>query len=159
VRALRQAGEESGLAVSEGQLVAGLRQELSAAVAQSASDPFGFGFPWDSADTASHGDGLSVTASEYESLTGESTYQGFAARWLGNVLGANAWGSSFIIGDGTTFPYCPQHQVANIVGSLDGSAPVLDGAVVEGPCRTSEQWQAHGHEAMSGKGGQRLCAL
>ena len=49
------------------------------------------------------------------------------------MLGANAWGSSFIIGDGTVFTDCPQHQVANLVGSLDGSPPVLAGAVVEGP--------------------------
>ncbi len=54
-------------------------------------------------------------------------------RWLGNVLGANAWGVSLLIGDGTTFPDCPQHQVANIVGSLNGTSPVLAGAVVEGP--------------------------
>ena len=72
-------------------------------------------------------------ASEYGYLTGEDTYSTYAARWLGNVLGANAWGSSFIIGDGTTFPDCPQHQVANLVGSLDGSPPVLAGAAVEGP--------------------------
>jgi hypothetical protein len=54
-------------------------------------------------------------------------------RWLGNVLGANAWGSSFIVGDGRVYPHCTQHQVANIAGSLDGSAPVLAGASVEGP--------------------------
>jgi endoglucanase len=133
VRALRQAGSPSGLAVSEAQLIADLGQELEAAVAQSQRDPFGFGFPWDEADTASHGDGLSVMASEYDALTGASTYSTYAARWLGNVLGANAWGSSFVIGDGSTFPDCPQHQVANIVGSLDGTPPVLAGAVVEGP--------------------------
>jgi endoglucanase len=133
VRAMRLAGNPTGLAVSEAQLIANLREQLEAAVAQSASDPFGFGFPWDTADTASHGDGLSVMASEYESLTGDTTYRAFAVRWLGNVLGANAWGSSFIIGDGSTFPHCPQHQVANLVGSLNGSSPVLDGAVVEGP--------------------------
>src|SRR6201982_1433451 len=34
---------------------------------------------------------------------------------------------------GPTFPDCMQHQVANIVGSLDGSPPVLAGAAVEGP--------------------------
>ena len=72
-------------------------------------------------------------ASEYDYLTGGSTYEAYAARWLGNVLGANAWGSSFIVGDGSTFPDCLQHQVANIVGSLNGSPPVLAGAVVEGP--------------------------
>jgi endoglucanase len=31
------------------------------------------------------------------------------------------------------FPDCPQHQVANIAGSLNGHGPVLAGAVVEGP--------------------------
>jgi endoglucanase len=148
VRALRAGGSPSNLAVSQAQLIANLRQQLEAAVAQSLSDPFGFGFPWATADTASHGDGLSVMASEYEYLTGEATYRPFAARWLGNVLGANAWGSSFIIGDGATFPHCPQHQVANIVGSLDGSPPVLAGAVVEGP----------NEEASKGKlGGMRRC--
>jgi endoglucanase len=133
VRALRAAGNPSGLAVTEAGLSANLRQQIEAAIAQSRHDPFGFGFPWDTADTASHGDGLSVMASEYDSLTSEPTYRSLAARWLGNVLGANAWGSSFIIGDGSTFPRCPQHQVANLVGSLDGSPPVLAGAVVEGP--------------------------
>jgi endoglucanase len=49
------------------------------------------------------------------------------------VLGANAWGVALAVGDGTTFPHCMQHQVANLVGSLDGSAPILAGAVVEGP--------------------------
>jgi endoglucanase len=149
VRALRRAGNPPGLAVSEAQLIANLRGQLEAAGTQAASDPFGFGFPWDTADTASHGDGLSVMASEYESLTGETTYRAAGARWLGNVLGANAWGSSFIIGDGTVFPHCPQHQVANLAGSLDGAAPVLAGAVVEGP----------GEEASKGRlSGMRPCA-
>ena len=53
--------------------------------------------------------------------------------WLANILGANAWGASLIVGDGTTFPHCIQHQVANLVGSLDGSPPILAGAAVEGP--------------------------
>jgi endoglucanase len=49
------------------------------------------------------------------------------------VLGANAWGASFIIGDGSVFPHCPHHQVANLVGSQDGTPPALNGAAVEGP--------------------------
>jgi endoglucanase len=40
---------------------------------------------------------------------------------------------SLIVGDGTTFPRCIHHQVANLLGSLDGTAPVLNGAAVEGP--------------------------
>jgi len=72
-------------------------------------------------------------ASEYDQLTGTPAYAMFGERWLGNILGANAWGSSFIVGDGTTFPHCMQHQVTNIIGSLDGSPPVLSGAAVEWP--------------------------
>jgi endoglucanase len=148
VRALRQAGNPTGLALGEAQLTANLADQLDAAVDQSQQDPFGFGFQWAEADTASHGDGLSVMAAEYEQLTGQQTYRPFSARWLGNVLGANAWGSSLIVGDGTAFPDCPSHQVANLVGSLDGTAPVLAGAVVEGPS----------NEASKGRvGGMRKC--
>ncbi len=153
VRALRQTGFPTGLGVSEAQLIASLGQELQNAVAQTHHDPFGFGFPWASADTASHGDGLSVMASEYDDLTDESTYEALADRWLGNVLGANAWGSSFIIGDGSTFPDCPQHQVANIVGSLNGSPPVLAGAVVEGPSNETSAGKLEGMRPCPAQGG------
>ena len=153
VRGMRQAGDPVGLAVSEGQLVADLRRQLDVALTQSQSDPFGFGFPWDTADTASHASGLSVMAAEYESLTADARYRAFGTRWLGNLLGANAWGSSFIIGDGSTFPHCPQHQVANIVGSLDGSPPVLAGAVVEGPSEAASKGRLGGMRACPAEGG------
>jgi hypothetical protein len=133
IRAIARFGNPPRLAVSRAGLVAGLRRELDAALAIGARDPFGFGFPWDVEDTASHGFGLSVMASEYASLTGDAEFRALSLRWLGNVLGANAWGVSLAIGDGSVFPDCPQHQVANIVGSLNGRAPVLAGGVVEGP--------------------------
>ena len=75
-------------------------------------------------------------ASEYDQLSGASTYADWSSRWLANILGANAWGTSLIVGDGTTFAHCIHHQVANILGSLNGGAdgkPILKGAVVEGP--------------------------
>jgi len=97
------------------------------------SDPFGFGFPWDTYDTTTHGAGLSVMAREYSLLTQSSTFDDYSRGWSGNILGANAWGTSLIVGDGEVFPNCMQHQVANIVGSLDGKPPILRGAVVEGP--------------------------
>jgi endoglucanase len=131
-RAIGRLGNPRRFAVGRPALLADMRRTLAAAVVISRHDPFGFGFPWDVADTASHGFGLSVMASEYASLTGSPTYRGWSIRWLDNVLGANAWGASLAIGDGTTFPHCPQHQVANLAGSLDGSGPVLAGAVVEG---------------------------
>jgi endoglucanase len=132
-KAIDQAGNPSGLEVTQAELVADLKKALDNAIAQAATDPFEFGFPWATWDTASHGTGLSVMASEYAQLTGSSAHAEWSGRWLANILGANAWGSSFIVGDGTTFPHCIHHQVANLVGSLDGSPPVLEGAVVEGP--------------------------
>src|SRR5438093_388918 len=105
-RAIAQAGDPPGLEVTRGDLVADLQKQLDSAVAQAASDPFGFGFPWATWDTASHGAGLSVMASEYDALTSSAAYAAEASGWLGNILGANAWGSSFVVGDGSIFPYC-----------------------------------------------------
>jgi endoglucanase len=132
-RAIGQAGSPPGLEVTQAALLADMKKALDGALAQAATDPFGFGFPWATWDTTSHGAGLAVMASEYDQLTGTDTYAHVGTRWLDNILGANAWGSSFIIGDGSTFPHCPHHQVANLVGSLDGTPPVLKGAAVEGP--------------------------
>jgi len=54
------------------------------------------------------------------------------------VFGANAWGTSLVVGAGTTFPHCMQHQIANLVGSLDGKPPLVRGAAVNGPNGTGE---------------------
>jgi endoglucanase len=132
-KALDAAGNPGGLETSQAALLADLRKQLDGALAQAATDPFQFGFPWATWDTTSHGAGLAVMASEYDELTGTLAYADWSGRWLANILGANAWGTSLIVGDGTTFPHCMQHQVANLVGSLDGSPPVPAGAAVEGP--------------------------
>ncbi len=159
IRAMARFGDPRGrgLAVGRATLLADLREQLANAQAIARHDPFGFGYPWSVEDTASHGFGLSVMASEYASLTGDSSYRTLAARWLGNVLGVNAWGVSLAIGDGTTFPDCPQHQVANIAGSSDGRGTVLAGAVVEGPSNAAttglldhmRRCPAHGGDAFA----------
>jgi endoglucanase len=135
-RALELAGNAEGLAVSQQGIGKQLLAQVNAAITQAASDPWGFGVPWANGDTTSHGAGLSVMASEAYSVSGEARYNTYAQRWLGNILGANSWGSSFIVGDGSTFPNCIQHQVANLAGALDGTAggtPILWGAATEGP--------------------------
>jgi endoglucanase len=135
-RAIKQAGDPEGLAVSKQAIGQQLINQVEAAIAQADSDPWGFGFPWSAGDTTSHGGGLSVMASEAYSLTHQDRYDIYSRRWLGNIMGANSWGSSFIVGDGSTFPNCIQHQVANIAGSLDGRSggtPILWGAATEGP--------------------------
>jgi len=132
-RALALAGNPTGLAVTQTTVLADLKKQLDKAVTQSAKDPFGFGFPWNVYDTTSHGFGLVVMAAEYDNLTGSNSYAAYGSRWLANVLGTNAWGTSLVVDDGTTFPLCMQHQVTNMIPSPPNGSPFLKGAVVEGP--------------------------
>ncbi len=135
-RALQEAGDPDGLAVSQQLIRKQFLAQVDAAVTQAGSDPWGFGVQWSAGDTTSHGAGLSVMASEAYSLTGGASYNMYSQRWLANILGTNSWGSSFIVGDGSTFPNCIQHQVANLAGALDGTSggtPILWGAATEGP--------------------------
>jgi endoglucanase len=135
-RAIDLAGHPTGLAVSQAALLADLAKQLTRAEKQAATDPFRFGFSWATDDTTSHGAGLSVMANEYANLGGSGIPADRATSWLGNIMGANIWGLSFIVGDGAVYPKCLQHQVANLVGSLSGGTPVLAGAAVEGPNAT-----------------------
>lgn len=132
-RAITAAGSASGLAVTQEQLLADMQQQLVAAEKTASADPFGYGFGWNQYDSATHGAGLAVTAAEIAFLTHAANATADENHWIGNILGANSWGASFIIGDGKTFPLCPQHQIANLVGTLNGASPVLVGALVEGP--------------------------
>jgi len=135
-RALEMAGNPQNLDVSQSGIKQQLLQQVADAISQAGSDAWGFGVDWSAGDTTSHGAGLSVMASEAHYLTQTKSYDTYAQRWLGNILGANSWGSSFIVGDGTTFPNCIQHQVANLAGALNGTSggvPVLWGAASEGP--------------------------
>lgn len=58
-----QAGSPPGLEVTQPELLADMKKALDGALAQAATDPFGFGFPWATWDTTSHGAGLSVIES------------------------------------------------------------------------------------------------
>jgi hypothetical protein len=130
--AITEAGDPSGLGVSKSDLIHDLRRQLDDAEAVAAKDPFGPGFGY-GFDVMPHLFGLAVTSAQVDRLTGSDRYAAFGRSQVGFALGANAWGTSFVIGAGETFPFCPQHQVANLVGSLDGSPPVLLGAVPNGP--------------------------
>lgn len=140
-RAITKAGNPSGLAITKTQLLNDMNLGLQKALSAAATDPFGFGAfyapaapsPWAHYDTTSFGGGLVVMAWMYDNVANTNTYAPYASRWQANVLGANAWGISQIIGLGTTFSHCPSHQVANLAGSLDGTEPRLDGAAGEGP--------------------------
>ena len=131
IRALGEAGDPTDLPVSVGDLTDGLQAQLDQAAAESAADPFGFGSGH--GDPAPHAFGLSAEAAWFDQVTGTSRYADLQASQLSWALGANAWGSSFVIGAGSVFPHCPQDQPANIVGSLDGTGNILLGGGVDGP--------------------------
>jgi endoglucanase len=57
----------------------------------------------------------------------------FAGQQLAYALGANPWGTSFVVGAGTTFPHCMQSEIANLTGSLSGTGDIQVGATVDGP--------------------------
>src|SRR3954462_15346223 len=89
-RAMTLAGNPSGLATTQAALLADLQKQLNKAIAQSATDRFGFGFPWAAYDTTSHGAGLAVMAAEYSYLNGPALNSGtssaaYANRQLANI--------------------------------------------------------------------------
>ena len=91
------------LALNAFEVRAQLLRKVDAAVAYSNTDPFNVGVPWNTYDLVSFSSGLSVMASEAFSMTHDIRYRTAAQRWGADVLGANARGSSFIVGDGSTF--------------------------------------------------------
>ena len=137
-RALALAQNPRGLVISQSDLLSDLQKKLDGAASHSNADPFGSGLPWGGGDTPALTAALSVMASEYDYLTNSKTYTNYSSSWRANILGANAWGTSFIVGAGSVFPHCIHHQVANLTGSHNGQPPILTGALVEGPVRSPE---------------------
>jgi hypothetical protein len=133
IQAMRAVGAPPGLKVGEGELVADLRAQLGRGAHRARRDPFRAGATYSDFDAAPHTFGLVATAALYRRVTGDRRYDAFATAQRGWTLGANAWGTSMMIGVGSRFPHCPQHVVANLSGGRDGSAPFLRGAVVNGP--------------------------
>jgi endoglucanase len=131
IRAISLSERPRGLEIGRTALLADMSRQLEGTKSLAGRDPFGFGFPYAEYDGTSHAQGLSITASLFDRLTGTTTYRDFGANQLDVILGANAWGASFIVGAGTSFPRCVHHQIANLVGSLAGT-PVLLGAAVNG---------------------------
>jgi Glycosyl hydrolase family 9/Cellulase N-terminal ig-like domain len=133
IRAMRAAPSASGLALGEDPLLADMRAQLEVGATRAQSDPFGAGAIYDDFDAAPHTFGLISTARLYGALTIDPTYDEFATAQRDWALGANPWGVSLMVGVGSVFPHCSQHVVANLSGSVDGTPPILRGAVVNGP--------------------------
>lgn len=131
-RAIAQAGHPV-LEVSQSDLLKDLGKQLHNGTTQAQKDPFGFGISYGGGDATPHALGYALEANFYTAMRGTNTYDTFGITQRNWVLGDNAWGSSFIVGAGSTFPHCMQQQVANLSGSLNGTSPIVLGATVDGP--------------------------
>ncbi|GAA1803551.1 glycoside hydrolase family 9 protein [Planosporangium flavigriseum] len=133
LEALHIGGSPPGLAVTGTALLADLKRQLAAGAARAASDVFRAGGDDTASDVASHTFGLLTTEALYRRISGDTSFAAVATQQRNWLLGANAWGTSFMIGEGATFPRCPHHQIFNLRTGTTGRAPVLTGAVVNGP--------------------------
>jgi endoglucanase len=133
VRAIAGAGHPSGLAVSRKALLADMARQLRGAAKSANADPFRAAANVDEFDVDSHTFGLIATAGWYHQLTGATTFDRLATQERNWLFGTNAWGVSFMVGIGTRYPQCMQHQVANLSGTTTGRPPIALGAVVNGP--------------------------
>jgi endoglucanase len=131
LRAMRGPG---GTAVMPtGAVLADLAAQLRLGEHWAHGDPFALGTGLGSSDATPHAFGLFVTGALLARYGGGSGFAGFGQQQLDYVLGANPWGSSWVVGAGSTFPHCMQSEVANLAGSLSGTGSIQLGAVVDGP--------------------------
>jgi hypothetical protein len=114
-------------------LLADMAAQLRVGEDWAKGDPFGLGTDLGQADASPHAFGLAVTNMLYRHYGGSAAYQAFAQQQLNFALGANAWGSSFVVGAGDTFPHCMQSEIANLAGSLTGRGSIQVGATTDGP--------------------------
>jgi endoglucanase len=132
-RAMERIHGARPLAVSRSDLVRNLGAQIRRGLTHARHDPFAAAFSVDEFDVNSHTFGLIATVAFYDTLTHTDRYQPLATAERTWLLGGDPWGVSAMVGVGDSFPICMQHQVANLVGSQDGSPPVDVGAVVNGP--------------------------
>jgi endoglucanase len=131
LQAMRQPGASQVIAPAT--LLGDLAAQLRLGEQWARHDPFALGTGLGSSDATPHAFGLYITDALYRKYGGTGAYEGFAAQQLGYALGANPWGTSFVVGAGTTFPHCMQSEIANLAGSLSGTGNVQVGATVDGP--------------------------
>jgi hypothetical protein len=131
LQAMRQPGASQ--VIAPGTLLGDLAAQLRLGEQRARHDPFALGTGLGSSDATPHAFGLYITDALYRKYGGTGAYEGFAAQQLGYALGANPWGTSFVVGAGTTFPHCMQSEIANLAGSLSGTGNVQVGATVDGP--------------------------
>ncbi len=125
---------EHGPAVmSRHTLLADMAAQLRVGEHWAKGDPFELGSALGSSDASPHAFGLYITDALYQRLGGSAQFAAFAQQQLNFALGSNGWGSSFVVGAGSTYPQCMQSEIANLAGSLTGHGNIQLGAVTDGP--------------------------
>jgi len=114
-------------------LLGDLAAQLRVGEGLSKGDPFALGTQLGPADASPHAFGLFITDALYQKYGGSAAFEPFAQQQLDFALGANAWGSSFVVGAGTVYPHCMQSEIANLAGSLTGHGDIQLGATTDGP--------------------------
>jgi endoglucanase len=130
LQAMQQAGSYP---IAPGALLGDLAAQLRTGEDWAKGDPFALGTQLGASDASPHAFGLFITDALYQKYGGSDQYAAFAQQQLNFALGANAWGSSFVVGAGTVFPHCMQSEIANLAGSLTGSGDIQLGATTDGP--------------------------
>jgi endoglucanase len=123
--------------IAPGALLSDLAAQLRLGERWAAGDPFELGTALGDSDATPHAFGLYVTNALYQRYGGSAAFQSFAQQQLNFALGGNGWGSSFVVGAGSTFPHCMQSEIANLAGSLTGRGNIQLGATVDGPSSPS----------------------
>ena len=119
--------------VAPGAVLGDLAAQLRLGESEAKGDPFRLGTALGDSDATPHAFGLFITNALYQRYGGSGAYRSFAQQQLNFALGANGWGSSFVVGAGSTFPNCMQSEIANLAGSLNGQGNIQLGATVDGP--------------------------
>ena len=131
---LARLADADGAEMGKAALLQDMRRRLDAGQEAAAANPMGAAAGNGGADYAARQLGYVVAAELYEHASGDRRYAAFATEQRGVVLGANGWGTSMVVGVGTTYPRCPHDQIASLTKT--GIAGVsLNGAVVNGPNR------------------------
>jgi len=134
---LLQAMQQAGIyPIAPAALLRDMAAQLRTGEDQAKGDPFALGTQLGSSDASPHAFGLFITDALYQKYGGSDQYSAFAQQQLNFALGANAWGSSFVVGAGTVFPHCMQSEIANLAGSLTGRGDIQLGATTDGPSST-----------------------
>jgi hypothetical protein len=130
LQAMQQAGVDP---VAPSALLDDMAAQLRTGEDWAKGDPFALGTQLGPADASPHAFGLFITDALYQKYGGSAAFESFAQQQLDFALGANAWGSSFVVGAGTVYPHCMQSEIANLAGSLTGHGDIQLGATTDGP--------------------------